>query len=253
MKTASAELPRFEPTVFGAVRRYRVMVAVVVIAAVAAALGYTALGGRSYRAQSSVSVPLPPSQQTQNAAQYLDSQVLLMQSQGVAQQAARIADGTLGRKVLTPGSFLGPGQLADDHPAVRGRPRHVRGQRRPGVVRIVQRQDRPGRRRRVHRGVRPGPVGRHHGAGECGHRGHQPGHQRRREPEPADGPGQSADAGDHQREVRFGQSADRCVGHQARRPGQRQPGPERRHRAGSWARGPRRAGLRTGQPPAWFP
>ena len=37
--------------------------------------------------------------------QYLDSQVLLLQSQGVAQRAASIANDTLGGNILTPADF----------------------------------------------------------------------------------------------------------------------------------------------------
>lgn len=96
-----------EPTVFGAVRRYRTMVLVVVVAAVAVAVAYTVVRGPSYRATASLTVALPASQQGQNSAQYLDSEVLLLQSQEVAIRAADIANGTLGSNRLTTGDFYG--------------------------------------------------------------------------------------------------------------------------------------------------
>jgi Mrp family chromosome partitioning ATPase len=109
MKVASFDPPRFEPTVFGAMRRYIVMVIVAALLVAAAAVGYTVLQGKSYRAQAGISVPLPTSAPNQNAAQYLDSQVLLMQSQGVAQQAAVIADKALGGTPLSVHNFSGSG------------------------------------------------------------------------------------------------------------------------------------------------
>lgn len=110
MKDASAEPSRFEPTVFGAVRRYRTMVVAIVAVAIVGAVGYTLMVGKTYRAQANVTVPQPVSAQGQDEpTQFLDSQVLLMQSQGVADQAADIANRGLGNKVLTAGSFAGSG------------------------------------------------------------------------------------------------------------------------------------------------
>ena len=123
MKTASAELPRFKPTVFGAVRRYRVMVAVVVIAAVAAALGLYGPGRQVLPCRvERLGAAAPVAADAENAAQYLDSQVLLMQSQGVAQAGGAHRRWVAGPQGPDARQLPGPGQLADDHPAVRGRP-----------------------------------------------------------------------------------------------------------------------------------
>jgi uncharacterized protein involved in exopolysaccharide biosynthesis len=109
MRANSVESLRFEPTVFGAVRRYWVMVLAIALATLLAAVGYSVAKGKVYRAYGSVTVPAPTSLQGQqaDAAQYRDSQVLLLESQGVAQRAASIANRELGGNVLTAGDFVG--------------------------------------------------------------------------------------------------------------------------------------------------
>ena len=64
--------------------------------------------GKTYRAQASVSVPLPPSRQNQQPAQYLESQVLLMESPAVAQRAASLANATLQSNSLSASDFTVP-------------------------------------------------------------------------------------------------------------------------------------------------
>jgi Mrp family chromosome partitioning ATPase/capsular polysaccharide biosynthesis protein len=98
---------RFEPTVFGAVRRYPLMVVVIAALGAAAAVGYTFVEPPLYRAQATVTVP--PTTQAQGDArnQYFDSQVLLLRSPEVAERAARIADSALNENVLDPGDFAG--------------------------------------------------------------------------------------------------------------------------------------------------
>jgi Mrp family chromosome partitioning ATPase len=110
--------------VFGAVRRYWVTVLLVAVAAVLVAVGYSMSAGKVYRAYASVTVPLPVSLQGQqlDPAQYLDSQVLLLQSQGVAQRAAAIADSELGSGVLTAGDFVGAGSKLVINPPVTATP-----------------------------------------------------------------------------------------------------------------------------------
>ena len=105
MKVASVDSSRFEPTVFAAVRRYWTMVVAFAVAAMVASVGYTLIAGKTYRAEATITVPMPPSLQGQDPAQYLDSQVLLLQSQGVAQQAAKIADASLHTKSLSARDF----------------------------------------------------------------------------------------------------------------------------------------------------
>ena len=56
MKDASVESARFEPTVFGAVRRYRIMVLAITLLAVVAAIGYTMHKGKTYEGKASVTV-----------------------------------------------------------------------------------------------------------------------------------------------------------------------------------------------------
>ena len=105
MKVADTESARFQPTVFGAVRRYRIMVLAFAVAAMVASVGYTLIGGKTYRAEANITVPMPQSLQGQNPAQYLDSQVLLLQSQAVAQQAAAIANAALHSNRLSASDF----------------------------------------------------------------------------------------------------------------------------------------------------
>ena len=107
MIAASIEPSRSEPTVFGAVRRYRTMVLAVAVVAMAAGIAYTLVRGPTYHATASLTVALPATQQNQNSAQYLDSEVLILQSQDVARRAAGIANGALGSNHLTTRNFYG--------------------------------------------------------------------------------------------------------------------------------------------------
>ena len=109
MTYASVESARYEPTVFGAVRRYRIMVLAFALAGLIAAIGYTALAGKTYRAQANVTVPIPQSLQGQDPAQYLDSQVLLLESPAIAQRAASLANATLPGNTLSASDFSFPG------------------------------------------------------------------------------------------------------------------------------------------------
>src|SRR5215218_3736587 len=101
MKATSIEQGRFEPTVFGAVRRYRTMVLVIAILIAAAAVGYASVEPEVYRAHATVTVPRSTLAQGEAGSQYFDSQVLLLQSQEVADRAARIANMTLNENVLS--------------------------------------------------------------------------------------------------------------------------------------------------------
>ena len=109
MKDAGAAPLRLEPTVFGAVRRYWVMVLVVAVVITVATVGYALKQPKIYQAQASVTVPQPVSLQGQTPAQYFDSQVLLLESQNVATQAASIANGALRSNSLAVSDFSGPG------------------------------------------------------------------------------------------------------------------------------------------------
>jgi Mrp family chromosome partitioning ATPase len=122
--TADPEPIRWEPTVFSAIRRYRVMVIAIAILAMVAAAAYTALEPKVYRAEANVTVPLPPSSPAAQAdpAQYLDDQVVAMQSQGVAQQAADIANSQLGSNTLTPSDFDGSNKSLNVNPPTTATP-----------------------------------------------------------------------------------------------------------------------------------
>ena len=99
---------RFEPTVFGAVRRYRILVLTMAILGMLAAVGYSLHERKIYQAEANVTFQPPASSQASaNPGQYLDSQVLLLQSQGVAQQAANIANRELGANLLDAQDFYG--------------------------------------------------------------------------------------------------------------------------------------------------
>ncbi|MFR9805617.1 Wzz/FepE/Etk N-terminal domain-containing protein [Pseudonocardia sp. RS010] len=96
-----------EPTVFGAVRRHWPMVVVVTLITMAVAVGYTLVVPELYRARGSVTVPLPVSTPSEEADQYLDSQVLLLRSREVAEQATRIANDGLRDDVFVVDDFIG--------------------------------------------------------------------------------------------------------------------------------------------------
>lgn len=102
---------RFEPTVSGAVRRYRALVAAAAVAAMAAAVGYSVLQPKVYRTTADITVSLPVSSSVAQAdpGQYLDSQVLLLQSQGVARRAAQLADQQPGGGRLQAANFASTG------------------------------------------------------------------------------------------------------------------------------------------------
>jgi Mrp family chromosome partitioning ATPase len=105
---ANVNQARFEPTVFGAVRRYRVLVITMAILAAVLAAAYSLHKPKIYQAEANVTVPLPVSLQTStDPGQYFDSQALLLESQGVAQQAANIANAELGNNLLDVQDFYG--------------------------------------------------------------------------------------------------------------------------------------------------
>ena len=85
-----------------AVRRYWGMVFVLALLTAAAAVGYTLVVPEVYRAYATVTVPPTSLSQEEDSDQYLDSQVLLIQSQEVADRAARIANAALNENVLSP-------------------------------------------------------------------------------------------------------------------------------------------------------
>jgi Mrp family chromosome partitioning ATPase len=124
MGTAGAGSLGSEPTVFGAVRRYWILVLSVALLGALASVGYSLTTAKVYRAYASITVPMPVSLQGQqpDPAQYLDSQVLLLQSQAVAQRAAAIANRQLGSTGLTAEDFSGAGSKLAINPPVTATP-----------------------------------------------------------------------------------------------------------------------------------
>ena len=96
--SAEGGLFRSEPTVFSAIRRYRIMILVIAILGLVVAGAYAAIEPKVYQAEANVTVPLPASSQVGAAdvGQYVDNQVVLLTSEGIAQQAADIANSELG-------------------------------------------------------------------------------------------------------------------------------------------------------------
>src|SRR5215211_993031 len=107
MKATNIDLSRFEPTVVGAVRRYPIMVLVIALLTTAAAVGYTFVEPEIYRARAAVTVPQTSMSEEEPIEHYLDSQVLLMQSEDVADRAASIANAELNENVLSARDFSG--------------------------------------------------------------------------------------------------------------------------------------------------
>lgn len=129
LQNGNADRSRVEPTVFSAVRRYRGMVIAVAVLAMLAAVGYSLLQPKVYSAQALITMPLPATQQGQqvDSGQYLDSQVILLQSQNVALLATTIANAHLPSHSLTVDDFFGSGSslkisppLAADVPGAYG-------------------------------------------------------------------------------------------------------------------------------------
>jgi Mrp family chromosome partitioning ATPase len=109
MFATEIEQGRFEPTVFGAVRRYWVMVLVIAVLTAGAAVGYSLVQPEVFRAYATVTVPQSTLADGESRDQYFDSQVLLLQSQEVADRAARIANAALNENVLSMRDFAGEG------------------------------------------------------------------------------------------------------------------------------------------------
>lgn len=107
MKADTIDPGRFEPTVFGAVRRYPIMVLVIAVLTAAAAVGYSMLQPEVFRAYATVTVPQTTLAQSESRDQYFDSQVLLLQSQDVAERAAHIANVALKDNLLSVRDFTG--------------------------------------------------------------------------------------------------------------------------------------------------
>ena len=169
MKDASVESARFEPTVFGAVRRYRIMVVAFALAGLVAAVGYTLHTGKTYRAKASVTVPVP----RRRAGKSLDSQVLLMESPAVAQRAASIADATLHDNSFSASDFYSGGGSVSITPPIGATAGILRGQHYRCDVHRLEPKGRPGRRQRPAPGLQRGAVRHHRSPVQQRHRRHR--------------------------------------------------------------------------------
>ena len=105
--STSIEQAQFQPTVFTAARRYWRMVFVIAFVTAVAAVGYTLVVPELYRGYATITVPPTSLSKGEGSDQFLDSQVLLIQSPDVADRAARIANAELNANVLSPGDFAG--------------------------------------------------------------------------------------------------------------------------------------------------
>ncbi|WP_107771350.1 hypothetical protein [Nocardioides sediminis] len=83
-----------EPTVLGAMRRHWLLLGVIVFACVDLALAYGVLKQDEFRATATISAPRPAGSALQSDAQYLDSQVLLLNSRRVGDRAFEIVKAT---------------------------------------------------------------------------------------------------------------------------------------------------------------
>lgn len=106
MKSSHDELVRFEPTAFSAARRFWVTVLVTTLLVAAIAVGSTLITHDEFRATGRLAVPAPTTTPV-NSGQYLDKQVLLLESDDVAQRAVAITNGKLGRPALDTAAFSG--------------------------------------------------------------------------------------------------------------------------------------------------
>jgi Mrp family chromosome partitioning ATPase len=122
MNQASTDQFRFEPTVFSAVRRYPALVVAVMLVGAAIGIVYSLVVPEQYRASAGMTVPQPVSGQQDGSDEYLDSQVLLLQSEDVAQRATVIANRVIGASLLTLDDFAGDGKSVEITPPDKASP-----------------------------------------------------------------------------------------------------------------------------------
>ena len=104
------------PTVPGSIARNWLLVAVVTLVAGLGAVGYTYSRPKVYTAHASIAMVEPAQNQNQalatpgaaNPQQYVEAQVLVLESGPVADRAALIANTSLHHNIFTPASFSGP-------------------------------------------------------------------------------------------------------------------------------------------------
>jgi Mrp family chromosome partitioning ATPase len=107
MSSSSTDQFRFEPTLFSAVRRYPAVVIAVMLVGAAFGVAYSLVVPEQYRASAGMTVPQPVSGQQDSNDEYLDSQVLLLQSEDVAKRATITANRAIGANLLSEDDFVG--------------------------------------------------------------------------------------------------------------------------------------------------
>lgn len=105
MKATSLDQSRFDPTILGALRRFWPMVLVLALLCTAGSVLFTLVAPERYMAEATITVPPTSLAQAENSDQYLDSQVLLLESQGVVSRAVQIANTALHADVLASQDF----------------------------------------------------------------------------------------------------------------------------------------------------
>jgi Mrp family chromosome partitioning ATPase len=108
--------------VFGAVRRYPATVVAVMLIGAVIGIAYSLVVPEQYRASAGMTVPQPVSTQQDGSDEYLDSQVLLLQSEDVAQRATIIANRDIGANLLSEDDLGGDGKSVEITPPDKASP-----------------------------------------------------------------------------------------------------------------------------------
>ena len=101
-----------DPTVPGSIAQHRALVAACTVLVAVAAIGYSLHQPKVFQAHASIAVAQPTQSQPEgntsaSPEQYVDSQVLLLQSPAVAERAVAVANAALGRSVFVAADFDG--------------------------------------------------------------------------------------------------------------------------------------------------
>ena len=106
--------PPVGPTILSAISRHRLVVCVAVVLVACIAVGYTLLTPKVFQATATIAMIQAEQNQalgavaTATPSQYVDSQVVLLGSEEVAQKAAAIGNATLHRHAFNASDFSGP-------------------------------------------------------------------------------------------------------------------------------------------------
>lgn len=103
-----------DPTVPGSIAKHRALVAACTVLMAVAAIGYSLHQPKVFQAHASIAVTQPADSQPESNTsaspeQYVDSQVLLLQSPAVAERAVAVANAALGHAAFVTADFDGTG------------------------------------------------------------------------------------------------------------------------------------------------